>query len=376
MPDLDQQPILTPGEAIQAELTQRGWTHADLADRMGKHRPDVSALVSGTRSITPDVAVLLGTAFGMNPEHWMHIQVRHDLALVNVDKALEAHRLVRMHNLAPVRAMADRGWITASKNPSAIENDLMRFFGINSLDDQLDLLVETRRSTSDLTPEQRAWCYRARQIAQALKKVGRFDPSKTDRLRQKLRQIAAYAKEARHVPELLGEFGIRFIVIEPLPGSKIDGAAFWLDEQSPVIVVSLRFDRMDAFWFTLMHECAHVFFGDKGSIDTNLAGEDHEPAMLKDDVERRADESAADWLVPTAELDSFIRRVSPLYAQPKIVQFAQRIKMHPAIIIGQLQHRGEIGYGAHRDLMVKIRETVTNTALTDGWGQTISPDIL
>ena len=366
----------SPGEAIQVELTRRGWTHANLADRIGKHRSDVSALIVGTRSITPDWAVLLGTALGMDPAHWMHIQVRHDLALVDIDKVQEAHRLLRMHNLAPVRAMADRGWITRSKNPCEIENDLKRFFGINSLDDPVDLLVETRRRTNDLTPEQRAWCYRARQIARALKKVARFDPSKMDGLRQRLRQLAAYAKEARHVPELMGEFGIRFIVIEPLPGSKIDGAAFWLDEESPVIVVSLRYDRIDAFWFTLMHEYAHIYFGDKGSVDANLAGEDHEPAMLKDDIERRADESAGDWLVPVEELDSFVRRVSPLYAKPKIVQFAQRIKMHPSIILGQLQHRGEIAYSSLRDLMVKIRETVTSTAITDGWGNTISPDIL
>jgi HTH-type transcriptional regulator/antitoxin HigA len=52
------------------------------------------------------------------------------------------------------------------------------------------------------------------------------------------------------------------------------------------------------------------------------------------------------------------------------------VKMHPGIIVGQLQHRGEIGYSAHRDLLAKVRAIVTETSLTDGWGRTISPGIL
>jgi HTH-type transcriptional regulator/antitoxin HigA len=50
------------------------------------------------------------------------------------------------------------------------------------------------------------------------------------------------------------------------------------------------------------------------------------------------------------------------------VQFAHRIKIHPAIIVGQLQHRGEIGYHANREMLLKIRESIIQAALTDGWG--------
>ena len=80
-----------------------------------------------------------------------------------------------------------------------------------------------------------------------------------------LRELAAYPKEARHLPALFAEFGIRFVVVEALPGAKIDGAAFWLNETSPVIAVSVRFDRVDNFWFTVMHEFTHVRYGDAWS---------------------------------------------------------------------------------------------------------------
>ncbi|MFX8692489.1 hypothetical protein ABTM44_18400, partial [Acinetobacter baumannii] len=68
-------------------------------------------------------------------------------------------------------------------------------------------------------------------------------------------------EETRNVPRLLQEAGVRFVIVEGLPGSKIDGVCFWLDDKSPVIGMSLRFDRIDNFWFVLRHECAHVLHG-------------------------------------------------------------------------------------------------------------------
>jgi len=56
-----------------------------------------------------------------------------------------------------------------------------------------------------------------------------------------------------------------------------------------------------------------------------------------------------------------------------VVQFANKVKIHPGIVVGQLQHRNELGYSALRDMLVKIREVVTTTALTDGWNQNLAP---
>ena len=57
------------------------------------------------------------------------------------------------------------------------------------------------------------------------------------------------------------ECGVRYIIVEGLPGGKIDGVCFWLDPRSPVIGMSLRFDRIDNFWLVLRHEIEHVLCG-------------------------------------------------------------------------------------------------------------------
>jgi HTH-type transcriptional regulator/antitoxin HigA len=88
-------------------------------------------------------------------------------------------------------------------------------------------------------------------------------------------------------------------------------------------------------------------------------------------MERRANDDAADALIPRAEMESFIRRVGPLYSKDKIIKFAHRIKMHPGVIVGQLQRRSEIGYSANREMLAKIRGFVVSACVTDGWGHTI-----
>jgi HTH-type transcriptional regulator/antitoxin HigA len=65
-------------------------------------------------------------------------------------------------------------------------------------------------------------------------------------------------EESRHVPRLLLECGVRFILVEKLPQADIDGVCFWLDAKSPVIGMSTRRDKIDNFWFVLRHEIQHV----------------------------------------------------------------------------------------------------------------------
>jgi HTH-type transcriptional regulator/antitoxin HigA len=67
-------------------------------------------------------------------------------------------------------------------------------------------------------------------------------------------------------------------------------------------------------------------------------------------------------------LNDFIARVRPLYSEQRILAFAKRINVHPGLVVGQLQRRGEIPYSHFHKYLVKIRHIITQSALTDGWG--------
>lgn len=372
---IESQPT-TPGKVIERALAERGWTHDDLAAAMKKHRPLVSSLIAGTRSVTAEVAVLLAGALGKTPSYWLSLEANRQLSLIPGHDE-DVVRRAKMIDLAPIKEMERRGWIKPTADGVGLEDELKRFFGVETLDVEPSVVAAARKANPDtpLDRQERAWVARARQLATAHPPAAAFNRDRLPELISKLRHLAAYPRECSDVCEMLRRYGIRFVVVEPLEKCRIDGAAFWVDG-APAIAMSLRIGRIDSFWFTLMHEVAHIYHNDVASVDSDLAGKGQIPSRLKPEAERRADETAADWLIPTTEIQGFIRMFSPLYSKTRIIQFAHRVKIHPGIIVGQLQNRAELGWDAGRSMLVDVREYVTSSALTDGWGKIISPGTL
>ncbi len=370
--DARQNPV-HPGQLLRAMLEERGWAQQELAAITGYRRQTISSIVAGKSGVSPDMAIALGAAFGNDPEQWLQWGAQYELSLAEVDKDL-VERRARVFGAAPIRDMWKRGWLEETQDVGDLEAHLSSFFG-QDLDEGVVFPIAAKRSIrlDGLNPAEVAWCFRARQLAASLH-AERFSEGRLASAEKKLRKLAAYPKEVSRVPALLADFGVRFVLVEPLPGAAMDGAAFWLDEGSPVIAVSARFDRIDAFWFTLMHEWFHIRNRDAISADASLYNESGSGitiSVASDKSERVANEMATDFLVNTEEMDSFVRRLAPLFPTERIIQFANKVKIHPGIIVGQLQHRGEIGYSAHRNMLVKIRNFVARTALTDGWGETV-----
>jgi HTH-type transcriptional regulator / antitoxin HigA len=324
--------------------------------------------------MTPETAVALAAAFGNTGNDWMRMDAAYRLALTDADVS-GVQKRARLYDLAPIRDMQRRGWIKQTKDIGELQTDLEQFFGTSSLDQKIAFAVSAFRAETfgHLNSAERAWCFRALQLAAALPSEERFHDSSLRLAERDLRGLAAFPQTAARIPRLLSKFGIRLVVVEPLAGSRIDGAAFWLDATAPVIAITIRYDRIDRFWFILFHELAHIRNHDQPSVDLDLVGDKADTTvLLQEEHERRASEEAAANLIPPNELTSFIRRVGPLYSRARIVQFAHRMKIHPGIIVGQLQHRGEIKFSSHQQLLAKVRDGVTAKALTDGWGKTIS----
>jgi HTH-type transcriptional regulator/antitoxin HigA len=170
---------------------------------------------------------------------------------------------------------------------------------------------------------------------------------------------------------LYGPLGFRFVIVEALPSTRIDGVCTWLDRQSPVIGLSIRFDRINAFWHPLLHEVDHIrnLEGlESPVLDLDLVSEEKPSNGDLPEIEMRANAFAADFVIKKSDLDNFIARIRPLYSKQKIQMFAARMKVHPGLVVGQLQHRGEIPYSHYREALEKVRHLLTDAALTDGWG--------
>lgn len=360
--------VPSAGSILLAEMERRGWTQRELAAIISRPAQVVNEIVKGKRAITVETACELAAAFGNSPEDWLLHDMRFHVANAGVD-TLNVRRRARVFEIAPVKEMERRGWIPQTDSVDDLAKEVGTFFGIDSVDEEPSNGFSTRKSdlNAPLTPAQRAWCFRVKKLAENIP-VSAFDESQLIDCKAALRKLATSPELTANVPGVLAEFGIRFVVVEPLQGIKVDGVAFRLDGIHPVIGMSVRYDRVDSFWFTLCHELSHIQHNDDAPLDSDLTDRMEGVEMVKSEIERRANDEAADLLIPKAELTSFIRRVGPLYSKDKIAKFANRIRIHPGIVVGQLQRKDEIGWNANREMLRKVREHVVSKAITDGWG--------
>lgn len=367
----------TPGQLIESILNERGWSKRILAIVIGVDETGLNKIIAGKRPLNAALALTIGELLGVEPERLLELQKSYDLAQARIVAVPDPGRQKRatLYGDLPISDMIKRGWLNAEsvRDVQAVENSLIDFFEADSLDD-IEILPHAAKKTEvfgGVNPSQLAWLYRVRQIASDFY-VGRYSKKALQLAIPKLNALLTAPEETRKVPRILAECGIRYVVVETIPGAKIDGVCFWLNNEAPVVGMSLRYDRMDNFWFVLRHELEHVLqeHGREKSnamLDAELEGEKAGTGANIAEEERVANEASLNFCVPQEKLEGFIARKSPFFAERDILGFARSIKVHPCLIAGQIQHRTK-RYDRFRNHLVKIRSKVAPSALVDGWG--------
>ena len=359
-----------PGEYILDFLDARGWTQDDLAEVVGRSRALINRLISGKTAINSSTANELADAFGTSPELWMNLQTAFELAVVS-SKNREISRKSKLYSKVPIRELQKRGWIAKDVSLDLLEIAVCRFLDVPNIDDEPVIQMAAKKSTDygPNSPFQTAWYKRTYKLASCLTS-NRYDDGTFPQLIEELLKLAGDTADLRWISPLLAQYGIRLLFVEHLPKTKLDGAAFWLNDDSPVVALTLRLDRIDNFWHVLIHELIHIKYRDGVVFDDDLLSHSNDENLP--DCEKRANDEARQLLVPLEKMQSFIARHKPLYYREKVVQFAKARGVHPGIVVGQLQWRDELEWNQLRKLLVSVREHVIGTALTDGWGDYIN----
>ncbi len=355
-----------PGEFLRDELEARAWSQTEFAELIKRPYRLVNEIIAGKRSITAETALDFAEAFGTSAQLWMNLESAWQLSKV-APRAAQIAREAALRERFPVREMIKRGWIAASKSFEELEAAVFAFFNIKAIDDRIGAAHAARRNyDQSITNIQWAWIFRVNQLAAALQ-VGAYSGSRLLTAVDELEKLMTEPEEIRHVPRVLAECGVRLVIVEPIPGSKIDGVCFWINQdKSPVIGLSLKSDFIDKFWFNLWHEISHVLNGDgKG----NIIIDDFDAPVSEDASEKEANRYAADRCVPLAVMRDFILRHSPMFSEKSMVGFSRIVKRHPGIVAGQIQKRTD-RWDLFKKHQVRVREIITQTAMTDGYGRT------
>lgn len=366
-----------PGEFIKDELEAREWLQSDLAAIIGRNTGTVSQIISGKQPINPELARALGAAFGTSAEYWMNLQTYYDLwkAEEKTDESTIERRALIHGRMPQLKEAIKRNWIESSESIDVLEKRVCDFLEIPNITEEPKLSYAARKTVitdvpyATTSPAMAAWLKRAKHLANKTIKAEKYSVEKLENALRQLKLFLPNASDVRRIPRLYAEAGVRFLVVEHLPQTRVDGATFWIDEHSPVIVLSLRFDRLDNFWHTFLHETKHVLNGD--GKDVPCIDEDIESSD-KPDSEKAVDAWAASFSIDQAAVHSFISRTKPYFSPVKIIGFAAKLNVHPAIAAGQVRYKTK-NHSIFSKVIssAKIKPLLLDSVVCDGWGQVL-----
>lgn len=242
----------------------------------------------------------------------------------SLEDAINQHNLIAEHaNAIPKRAIEAKGWNLSSLSANYIQSQTLY-----------------RKHDTASNAKLALWLAKSQEHAKQFFIKHQGMPDFTGISKEELGEIARLSPDESvivELPEILAFKGIILIYQPALEGTKVDGASFMLANKYPVISLSLRQPRMDNFWFTLMHELAHVCLHKEKLVEPIVdVFNDEAEAEPIDDIEIQANILARDSFVSkvTWRTSTFKNTES----KQEINRFAEASSLHPAIVAGLARH--------------------------------------
>lgn len=326
----------TPVEAIRFRMEQAGLEPRDLEPYIGS-RGKVSEVLSGKQPLTLAMIRALHKHLGIPAE-------------VLVRGASPAGSTAKTASLDwgrfPINQMAKRGWVRSVTSSKAKAEDLIGELiasagGMKAVPMPLCRRNDAMRQNAKTdTYALLAWCLKALAASRDQKLTGSYKSgSITLEALAELAKLSAHEDGPKRARKALSSWGVHLICVSHLPKTYLDGAALRCAEGgAPIVALTLRYDRIDNFWFSLLHELAHVGRHFNGEIEAFVDDFSlrESPSRHEDPRENEADEWAEEALIPADLWAAAGLKSQASYSG--IIAFSQRVGIHPAIVAGRLRH--------------------------------------
>ncbi|NVO56014.1 ImmA/IrrE family metallo-endopeptidase [Rhodobacteraceae bacterium B1Z28] len=323
-----------PIEAIKFRMEQMDIKQSDLAPIFGS-RSKASEVLSGKRSLTLKMIRALNEHLGIPAD----VLIRDGNGLPNTLDEIDIEQF-------PLVQMAKLGWIEKSADIKDRAEEIVQRLvacvgGQQALPQALFRQGGGARANAKTDVHAlQAWCLHILCKARNAGLEGVFQPGTItlDFLRE-IACLSEFDEGPKLAKEKLAKHGVALVVASHLPKTYLDGAALWTVDGVPVVGMTIRYDRLDNFWFCLLHELAHLgrhFTNGDSEVfidDLQLRERNHE---RDDEREREADEWAQEALVPS---DLWLDH--PVRSRPSVqnvLSLSRQAKVHPAIIAGRIRH--------------------------------------
>ena len=320
-----------PIDAIRFRMEEQGLRQKDLALLLGG-RNRVSEILAGKRPLTLSAVRALSSALHIPAD----LLIREPEAPYGVDDDVDKISL-------PL--LAKSGWFSDEEISKLTIGDVVQRY----LKPKYGPLYLKQTLTFGSTPKTnktnlRLWVARIRELAENTKSARGTWHSDTlnEQFLVNVAKLSWTDSGPRLAKEFLTEKGIALVVLPALPRTKLDGAAMRGADGAPIIGLTLRHDRLDNFWFTLIHELVHAWKHITDS-DIVITDEDIQDEQDEDAKEAEANNFSREVFIPRSEWkrsDAFLR---PSFEN--VIALANKLHVNPAVVAGRLR-REKVGYSA------------------------------
>jgi len=345
---------VAPGETIREILEERGILQSDFAVRLGRTEKFVSQLVNGKAPLTHDTAVELERVLGVPSSFWNKLESIYRDALAHQRQKADLAAQAEWAESFPLKEMESHGWIVREASPAEQTEELMRYFGISSIDAYreywgADKRLSARMSTAYTaeTSAITAWLRAGERQAEGI----RTKPFSESAFRTALAELRSATRlDPEQWQPLMVErcaaAGVAVVLVPDLPKTRCHAVTWWASRSRAVIQLGLRYKTDDQMWFSFFHEAGHLLFDERrkgGIVDLN-----GDPI-----AEDRIDTFAADFLIPPEKYTAFTSQPGRL-SKARVKAFAEEIGIAPSIVVGRLQRDEVIPYSHMNDLKIRL----------------------
>lgn len=319
-----------PIEAIKFRMEQSGLKPTDLVPYIGS-RSRVSEILSGKRQLTIDMVRALSDGLGVPAK----VLIRKPVLDENAEYESWDNRLVS--------EMEKRGYFgDASLKKTGKVTLLKNFFSLTGTPVQMaGMLRKSNYRSSPLTDKHAlsAWANRIIKKAKKIKATKKYSHGIINsNFLQELVKLSVKENSPILAQEYLKKYGIILVVEPHFSKTYLDGATILVNKDNPVIGLTLRYDRLDNFWFTLLHELAHIARHYNSGINLFYDEIEGIKAIDLDEKEKEADALAEEAILPNAKWEISPARLIP--SSMAANSLASELGVNVALIAGRIRHKG------------------------------------
>lgn len=343
-----------PGETLRETLESIGMSQADLARRADLSTKHVNQIIQGEAAITPETALAFERVTRVPARIWNSLEANFQAQRIRISQRqrLDPDDLTWLKRFA-AGELVRRHAIEGSNDAHLLFDQILRFFGVANRN-AWEKLWRSPEAAFRQSP-----AFQADELAVATwLRLGeleaaqiRTDPFDRVAFRAALGEARGLMTGAPDeffpaMVDLCAQAGVALVLVSEVKGARASGASRWTSPTKAIIQLSMRYRWEDHFWFSFFHEGGHLYLHGKRRAFVDLPASPGGGAVPDGELEAEANRFAQDILIPPAEAES----LSGLESKADIIDFAQRLRIPPGVVVGRMQREGYLPWHVNNDL--------------------------